>query len=65
MIWSTIWGLLFVDRIGQSTGACPGDIAKAYVTARDVFDMASYWSMIEALDHQVDSDVQMDLNCRF
>lgn len=54
-------GITFVDRISQSTGANFGDIAKAYVTARDVFSMADYWSMIEDLDYQVDSDVQIAL----
>ena len=54
-------GITFVDRISQSTGANFGDIAKAYVAARDVFSMAHYWSMIEDLDYQVDSDIQIEL----
>ena len=54
-------GITFVDRISQSTGAGFGEIAKSYVTARDIFSMAHYWSMIEELDYHVDSDVQIAL----
>jgi glutamate dehydrogenase len=54
-------GITFVDRIAQSTGSNSGDIVRAYVTARDVFDMPYLWQQIEALDYQVDANVQLEL----
>ncbi len=54
-------GITFVDRLLQSTGVRSSDIVRAYVTARDVFDMPAVWSQIEALDYQVSAEVQMEL----
>lgn len=54
-------GLVYVNRMEQSTGANSSDIMRAYVTARDVFEMPVFMRQIEALDYQVDSQVQMEL----
>ncbi|ARN76169.1 NAD-glutamate dehydrogenase [Oceanicoccus sagamiensis] len=54
-------GITFVDRLAQSTGANSSDIVRAYVTARDVFDMPNLWAQIEALDYKVTSEVQTEL----
>ncbi|MGK0500000.1 MAG: glutamate dehydrogenase [Oceanicoccus sp.] len=54
-------GITFVDRMVQSTGAEISDIVRAYISARDVFDMPTLWAQIEALDYQVDAEVQMQL----
>ncbi len=54
-------GITFVDRLSQSTGADSSDIVRAYVTARDVFDMPNLWAQIEDLDYQVSSEVQTEL----
>ncbi|MEE8060022.1 MAG: NAD-glutamate dehydrogenase domain-containing protein, partial [Pseudomonadales bacterium] len=54
-------GITFVGRLGQATGVSCSDIVRAYVTARDVFEMPAFWHQIEALDYQVTSEVQMEL----
>ncbi|RHW20911.1 NAD-glutamate dehydrogenase [Pseudomonas jilinensis] len=54
-------GITFLRRLEQSTGALPSDIAKAYVVARDVFRLMEHFAAIEALDHQVPAEVQMEL----
>jgi glutamate dehydrogenase len=56
-----LMGITFVERIGQSTGANPVDVARAYVTAREVFDMHAYWERIEALDDRIDAALQLDM----
>ena len=54
-------GITYVDRLAQSTGADSSDIVRAYVTARDVFDMPNLWAQIEALDYMVSTEVQREL----
>jgi glutamate dehydrogenase len=54
-------GIVYIDRITQSTGADHGEIAKAYVTARDIFDLPYYWQQIESLDYRVASETQTAL----
>ncbi|WP_370292482.1 NAD-glutamate dehydrogenase [Thalassolituus sp.] len=54
-------GITFVNRLKDSAGASVTDIARAYVTARDVFSLADYWSKINALDYQIDTDVQEEM----
>ncbi|MCE8025051.1 NAD-glutamate dehydrogenase [Billgrantia aerodenitrificans] len=51
-------GIVFVRLLIDSTGASPADIARAYVIARDSFQLSSLWERIEALDNQVPSQVQ-------
>ena len=51
-------GIVFVRLLEESTGASPADIARAYIIARDSFQLAALWERIEALDNQVSSQVQ-------
>lgn len=51
-------GIVFVRRLKDTTGAGRADIARAYIVARDSFGLNSLWHKIEALDNQVDSQVQ-------
>jgi glutamate dehydrogenase len=51
-------GPSFAFRLGEETGAAPADIARAYTTACEVFDMRSLWSEIEALDNRVAAQTQ-------
>ncbi len=51
-------GITFVNRQQASTGASVTEIARAYLTARDVFDLPLLWQQITALDYQIDTDVQ-------
>lgn len=54
-------GINFVDRLRVSTGADEASIARAFVLARDVYDINSLWKQIELLDHKVDSQVQVHM----
>src|SRR5690606_36246087 len=46
-------GTTFVFRLAEETGASVPDIARAYLVAREVFDMASFWDAVERLDGKV------------
>ncbi|MEV4255363.1 NAD-glutamate dehydrogenase domain-containing protein, partial [Spirillospora sp. NPDC049652] len=51
-------GTTFVFRLNEETGASSSDIARAYLVAREVFDMPRFWRSVDALDHQVDESTQ-------
>nr|WP_297460217.1 NAD-glutamate dehydrogenase [uncultured Halomonas sp.] len=51
-------GIVFVRRLIDTTGASRSDVARAYIIARDSFNLDSLWQQIEALDNKVDSQVQ-------
>ncbi len=53
-------GITFFHRLLESTGAPATTIARAYVTARDSFQMPSLRKEIEALDFKQTNTVQMD-----
>ncbi|MEU5877376.1 NAD-glutamate dehydrogenase [Spirillospora sp. NPDC047279] len=52
-------GITFMFRMNEETGASPGDIARAYLVAREVFDMPRFWESVEGLAHQVDESTQV------
>ena len=54
-------GATFVQDLQERSGAAPDDITRAYVIARDAFDLRPVWRDIEALDLKVDAAVQMDM----
>jgi glutamate dehydrogenase len=54
-------GIVFVRRLIDSTGASRADIARAYIVARDSFQLSAIWEQIEALDNRVPSQVQYDM----
>jgi glutamate dehydrogenase len=51
-------GCEFVHRLMEETDAQPGDIVRACIMARDVFDLDDVWHSIDALDNRVADDVQ-------
>jgi glutamate dehydrogenase len=51
-------GINFSHRLVEATGASAVDVAMAYVTARDIYQLHDFFEAVEALDYQVDSDVQ-------
>jgi glutamate dehydrogenase len=53
-------GATFVMRMQEDTGEGPGQIARAYTIAREVFDARSLWGAIEALDGKVHGAAQID-----
>ena len=48
-------GIPFMMRVAQATGRSSVDIARAWVAARDIFEVPSMWSELEGLDNQVDA----------
>ncbi len=51
-------GPTFAHRLQEETGAAPPEIVRAYLGAREIFDLVSLWSANEALDNQVSVDTQ-------
>jgi glutamate dehydrogenase len=52
-------GTTFLFRFGEETGASTPDIVRAYLVAREVFDMQPFWHAVEALDGKVDTATQL------
>ncbi|MEU9868281.1 NAD-glutamate dehydrogenase [Actinomadura sp. NPDC048021] len=52
-------GSTFVFRMNEETGASSSDIARAYLVARDVFQMPRFWRSVENLSHQVEESTQV------
>jgi glutamate dehydrogenase len=54
-------GLNFVLRQGAATGASVADVARAYTTVLEIYQLRPLWERIELLDNKVDSGVQMEM----
>ncbi|MGB7805198.1 MAG: NAD-glutamate dehydrogenase [Actinomycetota bacterium] len=54
-------GITFVSRMVTETGASPADVVKAFRIARDVTGSIERWADIEALDGQIDPELQGEL----
>ena len=52
-------GTTFTFRLHEESGARASDISRAYAVAREVFRMREQWGQIEALDNQVEAEVQL------
>jgi glutamate dehydrogenase len=52
-------GITFAFRLNEETGASVPDIAAAWLVARHVFDLEGFWALVEKLDGQVDTGVQI------
>ena len=46
-------------RFGEETGASTPDIVRAYLVAREVFDLPASGAQVEALDNKVDTSTQL------
>ena len=51
-------GITFLHRIGEETAAPEIDIARAYLVARDAFDLEPFREDVAALDNRVPAEVQ-------
>jgi glutamate dehydrogenase len=51
-------GASFALRMHEDTDATPGEVARAYTIAREVFRARDFWNRIEALDNKVASELQ-------
>ncbi|MDQ2075623.1 NAD-glutamate dehydrogenase [Marinimicrobium sp. ABcell2] len=54
-------GISFAQRLIDSTGVGAGDVAKAYIIARDTHRLSECWKSLEDLDYRVDANIQMAL----
>ncbi|MGP3911976.1 NAD-glutamate dehydrogenase [Nonomuraea sp. 10N515B] len=52
-------GTTFMHRFAEETGASTPDIARAWLVAREVFDLPSFYRAVESLDNKVNTDVQI------
>ena len=51
-------GITFWFRLNEETGASGPDITRAWLVAREVFDMPSFWAQVHQLDGVVDVSTQ-------
>ncbi|MDO5502664.1 MAG: NAD-glutamate dehydrogenase [Actinomycetia bacterium] len=58
-------GITFVFRAMEETSAGPEQVARAFVVAREIFDMVGFVGDVEALDNVVSTEVQSDLYLEF
>jgi len=54
-------GMTFIFRLSEETGADSADISRAYMIARQVFDMPTVWAEVEALDNVSAAKIQTDM----
>jgi glutamate dehydrogenase len=54
-------GITFAFRMAEETGASASDITRAYLVAREVFHMESFWSSVDELDYQIDTATQIKM----
>ncbi|WP_219461850.1 NAD-glutamate dehydrogenase [Nonomuraea rhizosphaerae] len=52
-------GTTFMFRFSEETGASTPDTVRAYLVAREVFDLASFHRAVEGLDNKVDTATQI------
>lgn len=52
-------GTTFTFRFGEETGASTPDIVRAYLVAREVFDLPSFYRAVESLDNEIDTATQI------
>ncbi|MEN0035987.1 MAG: NAD-glutamate dehydrogenase [Cellvibrio sp.] len=54
-------GISFAQRLMESTGASAGDVAKAYVIARDIYAMPEFLAVLDAAGTAVPAERQLQL----
>lgn len=57
-------GITYIHRLQESTGSPTDEIAKAYLVARELFDLHSTTRQIESLDYKLDAVVQTKMMLR-
>jgi glutamate dehydrogenase len=53
--------LTMISRYTEQYGYSAADITRAYIAARDIFDMMSYREDVDALDNEVPAEKQIDM----
>ena len=54
-------GTTFLFRLIEETGASVPDLTRAWLVAREVFDMSAFWHQVESLEGQVGIEAQITL----
>ncbi len=54
-------GISFAQRLLESTGASVGDVAKAYIAARDIYQLENFIRDLQLLDYEVPAQLQHEL----
>ena len=54
-------GTTFLFRMNEEIGASVPDISRAWIVAREVFDLPGFWAQVEALDSRLDVATQLGL----
>ncbi|XOV89421.1 MAG: NAD-glutamate dehydrogenase [Pseudomonadota bacterium] len=54
-------GINFATRLAESAGVDSAQIARAYIGARDIFDLERRWDEIAALDYKVAPPIQKEM----
>ena len=54
-------GTTFLFRLIEETGASVPDLTRAWLVAREVFDMPAFWGQVEGLEGQIGIDAQIML----
>jgi glutamate dehydrogenase len=52
-------GITFLRETAARTGRGPGDVARAYMIVRQIFDLDALWADINALDNKVPAQLQL------
>ena len=51
-------GIAFAHDLGLASGRGPGDVARAYMIVRRIYDLDAFWASVNALDNKVPAKVQ-------
>ncbi|HUZ71357.1 MAG TPA: NAD-glutamate dehydrogenase [Stellaceae bacterium] len=54
-------GLAFARELGELTGRGPGEVTRAYMIVRRIYDLDAFWDAVNALDNKVPAAVQHEM----
>ncbi len=54
-------GINFCLRLMEATGSTAGQVAKAYATASEIYELEDYWTKVESQDFKIPAEVQLEL----
>ncbi|HZT50595.1 MAG TPA: NAD-glutamate dehydrogenase [Stellaceae bacterium] len=54
-------GLTFARELGELTGGAPGEVTRAYMIVRRIYDLDPFWQAVNALDTKVPAAVQHEM----
>jgi len=54
-------GIGFAHALGARSGRGPGDVARAYMVVRQIFELEPLWNDINGLDNRVPAQIQLEM----